>query len=110
MMTEDVKKQFDKIKVGDILVGSFHYTMSFYDFFEVKAKTASSLRIQKLKKEPCGSSGFMEPNVRPVIGKYDGDIVLRRPDHFGVITEDSMRIHIDNIYDPKSVYAEDHWD
>lgn len=109
-MNEFVQKQFDKIKVGDILVGCFHYSMTFYDFFEVKGKTKCSLRIQKLKKEPCGTSNFCEPSVKPLIGQYNGNVVLRRPDCCGVIEEDSMRIHLDNIYSPKDDYFEDHWD
>lgn len=112
MMNSKTQAQFDNVHVGDILVGCFSYSMTFYDFYEVKGKTKCSLRLQKLGKQ------FIED---PVIGhkaapdraKLEGKPMTRRVDCCGCLYENgihSERISLTNKYDPNQTYIEDNWD
>ena len=113
MMNAETQQKFDNVNVGDVLVGYFSYTMSIYDFYKVVGKTKCCLKIQKLGKKAVGSEGFMQPSVAPDYDKVQSKVLTRRPDTFGCIYEDgqySSRIRIDNKYNPKESYTEDHWD
>lgn len=112
MMDAEIQKKFDQVQVGDILVGCYSYNMTFYDFFEVRGKTKSSLKLQKLDKKSLPGNLYEDPVV-PIFNKYDGDIITRRVSKYGYMMENgeySMGIRIDSKYDPKKRYCQNHMD
>ena len=56
----------NEIKVGDILAGTWGYSMIIPEFFEVTGKTAKTLKVRRLEKEmlrpnACGQQGYEVP-------------------------------------------------
>lgn len=54
------------VKIGDILVGHYGYSMEIYDFYLVTKKTAKTITLQQLEKKQIGGDGF-RPIVAPKI-------------------------------------------
>ena len=73
------------VKVGDILVGHYGYSMEIYDFYLVTKKTAKTVILQQIEKKQIGGDGF-RPVVTPkleVIGSkvrcyLTGEVITRR--------------------------------
>lgn len=56
------------VKVGDIFVLSFGYSMTLYDFFQVVSITESSARIVEIVPECVGGDGY-NPQLKAELGK-----------------------------------------
>lgn len=56
------------VKVGDIFILSFGYSMTLYDFFQVVSVTESTCRVIEIEA-PCTYSDYMNPRFRAELGK-----------------------------------------
>lgn len=54
------------VKIGDILVGHYGYSMEIYNFYVVTKTTAKTVTLQQLEKKQIGGDGF-RPVVTPKI-------------------------------------------
>lgn len=104
---DDVKKAFDDLKVGDVLVGYYSYNVCLIHFYKVVGKTAASVKLQKLSKNSSGPQWAME--CVPIMNSYDGKPITRRPSKYGYMYEDgkySFMIDIRSKYNPNKTYSE----
>ncbi|MCF0125569.1 MAG: hypothetical protein HUJ68_07425 [Clostridia bacterium] len=62
------------VKVGDVCVGYFGYSMSIYDFFRVTKITDKSISFEKLKKSALVGSDCFRPKVVPTYTFENGNI------------------------------------
>ena len=101
------------VKVGDVLAGSWGYSMTLWMFGEVVKVTPKQVVIRELMKQDIGGQ-LWELEVKPVLGKYD----TRHPD-----TEHRVKNDIDKDYvwipkyrcllyhyDPNKKFLENHMD
>lgn len=56
------------VKVGDIFLLSFGYSMTLYDFFQVVSVTESSCRVVEINA-PCTHGDPMQPRYKAELGK-----------------------------------------
>lgn len=108
------------VKVGDIFLLSFGYSMTLYDFFQVVSVTESSCRVVEISVPCCGGSGF-NPRFKAELGKKyprsdrsqwvkdqtKGD--LKRVGVYNGSIHISIGDHWAMPYDGREV-EEDHWD
>lgn len=110
------------VKVGDILVGHYGYSMEIYDFYLVTKKTAKTVILQQIEKKQIGGDGF-RPIVTPkleVIGSkvrcyLTGEVITRRiKDGKNYVNDKSGYgiIYLDNLTTEQIAkgYQEDHLD
>lgn len=86
----------ENIRQGDIIVESYGYSMTLYNFWRVVRLSEKSMWLQKLPKLSDGD--FMEPNVRPDCTSFSGEVVRK-----------SRKTYIGWVWDGKSC-TENHWD
>lgn len=58
------------VKIGDILVGHYGYSMEIYNFYVVTKQTAKSITLSEIEKKQIGGDGF-RPIVTPKINHPD---------------------------------------
>ena len=58
------------VKVGDILAGSWGYSMTLWSFCEVEKVTAKQVVLRELQNEHLGGEQWNEL-VRPILGSTD---------------------------------------
>lgn len=110
------------VKVGDILVGHYGYSMEIYDFYLVTKKTAKTVILQQIEKKQIGGDGF-RPVVTPkleVIGTktrcyLTGEVITRRiKDGKNYVNDKSGYgiIYLDNLTEEQITkgFQEDHLD
>lgn len=105
---------------GKVIVSSFHYSMTFHDFFGVIRDTGKSLSLIELEKETGQENGFMQARVRPIPDpqspfgyriKAGAKPINRRPNERGGFqTKPSHYSNRTKIYDPAKTYTEDYAD
>lgn len=107
-----MNSDFDNLKIGDILVCSWGYSMILYDFYQVVGKTAKSVQIRALKKTEKAGKGFLRVIVKPIKNTFASDVLSRRVSSNNYIRGElsTQFMRIDNLYDPNICYEEDHAD
>lgn len=108
VMSAEVQSKFDNVKVGDVLVGTYSYNVSFVHFFKVIGKTASTLKLQKLEKKNVGGTLY-DYKVVPIMNSVDGKPITRRPNKWGYMYENgkySAVIYLTAKYNPTHEYSE----
>jgi len=99
------------VKVGDILAGSWGYSMRLYTFAEVEKVTPKQVVLRELDRETVGGE-MWNLHVRPIMGSTGN--------HLGTIRVknqlDKDYVWIPKIrclmyrYNPDEKYTEDHMD
>ena len=111
------------VKIGDIYVGHYGYSMEIYNFYVVTKKTAKSVTLSQIEKIQIGGDGF-RPVVTPKIEHPDaftkrvtptGEVITRRiKDGKNYVADKSGYgvIYLENLTDEqiKKGFQEDHLD
>lgn len=99
----------DTLKVNDILVRQFGYSMTLYEFYKVVAKKNKTVKLLPLKERTVSTEGFMQYRVEPVIpvGYLTKDVITKRFNKYGDISigHDTL-----SVYSPDREYIENHAD
>lgn len=102
------KMTFDEIKVGDVFVDSWGYSMVLYDFYKVIGKTTASLKLQKLQKNRIGGDGW-NPRVVPS-DVPDGKPITKRFNNGSVKIDDYNYMFFYNPVTGNENFTEDYND
>lgn len=111
------------VKIGDILVGHYGYSMEIYNFYVVTKQTAKSITISEIEKKQIGGDGF-RPIVTPKINHPDaftkrvyptGETITRRIKEGKNYVADKSGygiIYLESLTDTQIAkgYQEDHLD
>ena len=99
----------DTLKVNDILVREFGYSMTLYEFYKVVARKNKTVKLLPSKDRVVSTEGFMQYRVEPVIptGYLTKDIITKRFNKYGDI---SIGNDVLGIYSPDIKYVENHAD
>lgn len=99
----------DKLKRNDILVESFGYNMTLYDFYRVVKIVGSKVVLLPLEKTSTGWTGFMQCEVKPIVkaGYLTKNLINKRFNKMGGITIDNNNLF---LYDKTRQYVENHAD
>lgn len=102
----------DKLTIGDILVGCYSYNTTFYDFYEVVGKTASSVKLQKLGKSYDPNGTQMSTRVKPRFKTKVGEPFTRRVTKSYVMEDGkwSTCIRLEGKYNKDTTYSENYMD
>ena len=106
-----VEEAMSEIKVGDIIVSQWGYSMILYDFFQVVSKTPKTLKIVELKKKSLnGDPANLQ--VQPIPNEFASPVLSRRVSKYGTLagTLPSQTMDIRSKYNPNAQYFEDHMD
>jgi len=98
-----------EVKVGDILAGTWGYSMRLVSFFKVKKVTPKQVVLQELKSQWVGGPEW-NSEVKPTIEDDREDPIRIKND----LTKDYIFVPRKRIllyqYDPNEHYTEDHMD
>ena len=99
----------DTLKVNDILVRQFGYSMILYEFYKVVARKNKTVKLLPLKDRVVSTEGFMQYRVEPVIpvGYLTKDVITKRFNRYGNLCIDKDVL---GVYSPDRKYIEDHAD
>lgn len=111
------------VKIGDILVGYYGYSMEIYNFYVVTKQTAKSVTLSEIEKKQIGGDGF-RPIVTPKINQLDaftkrvyliGETITRRIKEGKNYVADKSGygiIYLESLTDTQIAkgYQEDHLD
>lgn len=97
------------LKINDILVRQFGYSMTLYEFYKVVARKNKTVKLLPLKDRTVSAEGFMQYAVQPVIpvGYLTKDVITKRFNKYGDICIDN---HTLSVYSPDRKYVENHAD
>ena len=99
----------DQVNIGDVVVGCLSYSATFYSFYEVIGKTATTVKLQELNKSYVPGGTQAATQTKPVLKSYNGKPIVRRPGKRDYVMSDgdwSSLIHLDRKYDPNTKYVE----
>lgn len=99
----------DTLKRNDILVRSFGYNMTLYNFYRVIKVVGSKVVLQPLEKSSTSWIGFMQCEVKPIVksGYLTRELINKRFNKWGGISIDNDNLF---LYDKTRQYVENHAD
>ena len=77
----------DTLKVNDILVRKFGYSMILYEFYKVVARKNKTVKLLPLKDRVVSTEGSMQYRVEPVIpaGYLTKNVITKRFNRYGSV-------------------------